>query len=356
MGVTELIVLQKALQAAVNILGAGKTPAGQKATVHDTQKHRSLIEPRAVFGRDMQDMAVAWITQEGPALPPFFALRRFQGHLAPPSHQAANVQTPVRVQVVQDPIIPFHRWQDLRRPLEMRHEIGGLPGGPKGPSDGACGHCQGMDQSPRTMADVLMFTPFAPARLGRCGGGFALEHVPAGLFVAANHPAALLIRLDRLGVKLANPGGLGINILVMALPPVRTLVGREVTIVQETPETGAADGLGVPRVKHSGHNRIECPAGDGALLVLRQWAGHREDLSTSRGSNRAWTPWASGILPACEAQGEGAPSPRAHGMSATAQSAADGQIGRGVGICCSQDNASTEAQRLRRGGGSHESL
>jgi hypothetical protein len=237
MGVTEIIVFQKALQAAVKILGAGKTPAGQKATVHDTKKQLSLVEPRAVFGREMKDMAVAWITQEGPALHTFFELRRFKGHLAPPSHQAANVQTPVGVQVVHDPIIPFHMWQDLIRPLEMRHEIGGLPGGSKGPSDVACGHCQGIDQYPRTMADVLMFTPFAPARLGRFGGGFALEHLHAGLFVAANHQAALLRGLDRLGVKLANHVGLGIKILVVAIQPVLTFVGLEVKIVQDTPDT-----------------------------------------------------------------------------------------------------------------------
>src|SRR4030095_14709380 len=117
----------------------------------------------------MEDMAVAWITQEGPALHTFFELCRFKGHLAPPRHQATDVQTPVGVEVVHDPIITFHVGQGLRRPLEMRHEIGGLPGGPKGPSDVARGHGPRMEQHPRTMADVLMFTPFAPTRLGRFG-------------------------------------------------------------------------------------------------------------------------------------------------------------------------------------------
>src|SRR3954469_12384245 len=97
MGVTEIIVFQKVLQAAVKILGAGKTPTGQKATVHDTKKQLSLVEPRAVFWREMKDMAVAWIPQEGAALSTFFELLRFKGHLAPPSHQAADVQTPVGV-------------------------------------------------------------------------------------------------------------------------------------------------------------------------------------------------------------------------------------------------------------------
>jgi len=110
MGVTEMRVLQKALQAALKIRGVGKTPAGQKATVHDTKKQRSLVEPRAVFGREMKDMAVAWITPKGPALHPFFELLRLKGHLAPPRHQATDVQTPVDGQVVHDPIITFHAW------------------------------------------------------------------------------------------------------------------------------------------------------------------------------------------------------------------------------------------------------
>ena len=118
------------------------------------------------------------------------------------------------------PVLTFHAWQVLIGLLEMRHEISGLLGGPKDPSDVARGHCQGMDQYPRTMADVLMFTPFAPVWLGRFGGGFALEHLQAGLFVAANHQAVLLIRLARLGVKLVNHVGLGIKVLVMAIQSV----------------------------------------------------------------------------------------------------------------------------------------
>src|SRR5216683_4025645 len=94
MGVTDSIVFQKALQLALKVLGARKTPTGQKATVQDTKKQLSLVEPRAMFWREMKDMAVAWITQKGPALHTFFELLRLKGHLAPLSHQATDVQTP----------------------------------------------------------------------------------------------------------------------------------------------------------------------------------------------------------------------------------------------------------------------
>src|SRR3989475_10835929 len=151
MSVTDIIIFQKALQSAVKVPGTGKTPTGQKATVQDAKKQLSLVEPRAVFGREMKNMAMARITQEGTALHSFFELHRFKGHLAPLSHQAADVQTPVGVQVVHHPIIMGHAWQVLIRPLEMCDEIGGLPGCPDCPRIVARRHPQGTLHHPSSM-------------------------------------------------------------------------------------------------------------------------------------------------------------------------------------------------------------
>src|SRR5439155_3972879 len=100
------------------------------------------------------------------------------------------------------------------------------------------------------------------------------------------------------GVKLAQSWGFGIEVRIGALQPGRTLVGLEIHVWQDTPDTGAAEGIGVQSVKQRGHDCIKCPAGDGAILVLWQLAGHRDDLDTRRGSDRAWTPWGYGILQA----------------------------------------------------------
>jgi hypothetical protein len=51
MGVTGIIVLQKALQLDDKYLDAGKAAMGQKATMQDSKEQLSLIEPRAVFWR-----------------------------------------------------------------------------------------------------------------------------------------------------------------------------------------------------------------------------------------------------------------------------------------------------------------
>jgi hypothetical protein len=97
MGVTGIVILQKALQAALKVLGTGKAATGQKATMQHTKEQLGLIEPRAVFRCAMKDMAVAWIAQKGPTLRSLFELVGLKRHPAPASHQAADVQTPVGV-------------------------------------------------------------------------------------------------------------------------------------------------------------------------------------------------------------------------------------------------------------------
>ena len=83
MGVTGLVIFQKALQAALKVLGTGKAATGQKATMQHATEQLGLIEPRAVFRCEMQDMAVAGIAQKGPALRSLFELVGLKRPLAP---------------------------------------------------------------------------------------------------------------------------------------------------------------------------------------------------------------------------------------------------------------------------------
>src|SRR5438132_12252625 len=132
----------------------------------------------------MKDMAVAWIAQKGLALRPLFELLRRKGHLAPASHQATDIETPMGIQVVHHPIIARHAWQLCISLLEMRHKVWGLTGGPNGPSHLARGHRQGVDQDAGAVAAVLMFASLAPARLGRGRGGCPRKPLAGGRFRA----------------------------------------------------------------------------------------------------------------------------------------------------------------------------
>ena len=179
----------------------------------------------------MKHMAVAWIAQKGPALRPFFELSGFKRHLAPARHQAADIQTPVGVEVVHHPIVTLHTGQALVRLLQMGHEIGRFAGAPDRPGNLTGGHCQRVDQHARAMADVFMFTSLTPTRLGRFGGGFALQHLHAGFFIAADHQAVLLVVFECLGIKLAYRSGFGIKVLIMAVEPVFALVGLQINLL-----------------------------------------------------------------------------------------------------------------------------
>src|SRR5260370_1346168 len=94
---TRRIMRQNPLQSADKVFGTAKAATDQKATVKHAKEQLGLIEPRAMFRREMKDMPVAWIAQKGPALRSLCELLGLKRHVAPASHQAADIQTPVGV-------------------------------------------------------------------------------------------------------------------------------------------------------------------------------------------------------------------------------------------------------------------
>jgi len=81
-----------------------------------------------------------------------------------------------------------------------------------------------------------MFASLAPAWLCGFGGGFALQDLHAGFFVATDHQTALLEERERLGVKLADIVSFGIKILIVAVEPILALVRLEIDVLQNTPD------------------------------------------------------------------------------------------------------------------------
>jgi hypothetical protein len=327
MGVTGIVIVQQALPVAWKVLGTGKTATGYKATGQHTKASLGLMEPRAMLWCAMQDMPVAGIGQKGPTLRSSLERVGLKGSLAPPGHQVADLQTPGGGEVVHHPVRTLPPGPAMRRLVEMGHAISGRAGGPNGPGHLAGGPRSRMNQPPRAMAEVLMRASLAPACLGRFGRGFALQHLHARLCLAADHQAPLVLGLTGLGVQVADGAGLGITVLIVALEPVRTLVRLEIDVVQETPDTGAAEGRGVEGVKQGRHHLSQRPPRDGAMRGLRQSAGHRDDLDARGSGHSARAPRARGILQTGEAPLQGAPSPCAHREVGPSQLAAHLSVG-----------------------------
>ena len=75
-----------------------------------------------MFGRKVEDMRMAWIAQECPALHTLAQVLGDKGHLAPLSHHTADVQAPVGVEIIHHPVVTVHGWQ-------LRDDIGQMGGG-----------------------------------------------------------------------------------------------------------------------------------------------------------------------------------------------------------------------------------
>lgn len=60
-----------------------------------------------MLGREMEDVLVFGIGQEGTSLVAGAEVFFVEGQAVQSSHEFANIQAPVRVQVVEDPMEPF---------------------------------------------------------------------------------------------------------------------------------------------------------------------------------------------------------------------------------------------------------
>jgi hypothetical protein len=138
-----------------------------------------------------------------------------------------------------------------------------------------------------------MLAPFAPPRLGRFGGGFALQALHPRFVIAAEHQAALLIGLKRFDVQLTKGLGLGINVLIVAVEPVLPLMQFEVNVMEHAPDAGATERVRVHGVEDGRDQLIQGPPGDRACLLLGHSAGHRNHVDPGRGRNGLRAPRAS---------------------------------------------------------------
>jgi len=126
------------------------------------------------------------IAQEGPPLHSTDQSLGDTGHVAPRGDQPAHVETPVGIEVVQDPVIASHggKLGDYRP--EMRHKI--VTGARQATVPEHLArrdHTRGQE-CPDTMTDVFMLPFLGLACIDQLGVVLPLEHLHAGLFVDAD--------------------------------------------------------------------------------------------------------------------------------------------------------------------------
>lgn len=175
MGVLLIGILQPLRQPFLEVSGTAEIGPLPETPAQDAEEQFYLIEPRAVNRREVEQVSMTGIAQENAAL-----LARFQGlgmEWQPPTlrHPAANVEAPMRVQIVNDPIEPLVGGEVLRDMVEVLDPIHARAGRTPIPDDLSCGDAERREQGTRSVADELELTLFERTGFSGPGGILALQ-------------------------------------------------------------------------------------------------------------------------------------------------------------------------------------
>lgn len=108
MGVVGVIDFEIVTQTGFKIVGRIEITSFQKPTGQDAEPQLHLIEPGAMLGRKVEHMLMGRIAQEGP---PLHASQEGLGEerdLTPLGHETADLETPVGIEIIDDPIVALH--------------------------------------------------------------------------------------------------------------------------------------------------------------------------------------------------------------------------------------------------------
>jgi hypothetical protein len=111
MCVMSLVPLQRGTQRGRKVDARTTIPPFEATACSDTAPQLDLVEPRAREGRQREDLCRRGIPQEGAALGATLPGLGRPGKRTPRGDQTANVQTPVGIEVIEDPVLAGHLWQ-----------------------------------------------------------------------------------------------------------------------------------------------------------------------------------------------------------------------------------------------------
>jgi hypothetical protein len=131
----------------------------------------------------MQYMLMRRIAQERSPLHTSLECLGDKGEITPRCHEAADLQAPVRIEIIDHPVIVLHGWQLVAYVGQMRSKVLTGAGRAKMPQHLAGRHNKEGNQDPHRMADVFVFTFLGLAWLGQLRGMCTLENLHARLFV-----------------------------------------------------------------------------------------------------------------------------------------------------------------------------
>jgi hypothetical protein len=171
-------------------------------------------------------MLMRWLTQEDSSFHTPAQLLLDDRDMAPRGHQAADRETPVRIEIIDHPIVTLHGGQLAHDVGQMHREILAGACDPEMPQHLPRGHHEGREQGPRAMADILVLPFLWLARLRGLRRIFSLQNLHAGLFIRTDHHAPVLVEAQGVDIQLAN---------VLRFRVKRRVVAIETLLVKSSP-------------------------------------------------------------------------------------------------------------------------
>lgn len=273
-----IVVVQVCGHACDEFLGRCEVAAFQEASSEGTEPQLDLVEPRTVLGRKVEDMLVIGVGQECASLLAGAQVVLMERQVVEFRQKFANVQAPMRVQVIENPMAA-PEVGELRRDMgQMGSEIDAGACHAQVPDDLAGGDDERGDQATGAVADVFVLAFFGFSRLGQDRGMFSLEDLHAGFFVGADDQFAVLIQDGRLDVQLANVLSLGVEVGIVAVEPIDTAMGFDVGRIEDTPDGGAGHRVVGVAVDQLGREIVEAPLTGDAIMLAGLAGGERDDF------------------------------------------------------------------------------
>ena len=106
-----VIDFQMVIETGFKVFSRTEVASFQKSTCQDAKPQLHLIEPGAMLGRKVKHMLMGRIAEERTPLCAAVQSLGGEGDRTPLGHETADIQTPMGIEIIDNPIVALHRGQ-----------------------------------------------------------------------------------------------------------------------------------------------------------------------------------------------------------------------------------------------------
>lgn len=346
MSFLQIVMIEPMAESCFEIRHRGEIASTQELSAQDAEPKFDLVEPRAMQRQVVKDMLVFGVAQKESTVDLRRQLLGLKGNGVEISHDLAQFQTAMGVEIIDDPIEMFERTEMLGNAKNMSPEIEAGAGLAQVPDDFAAGNREGGNEGAGAESGVFELLFFGFAGEHEFGGRVASEDLHAGFFVAGKNEPSLLAKSGCVEIELANGAGFGDEIFVVAIEPIDALMGFEVGVAKDAMDGAAMDFFGMGFVDDGFGEVIESPARGRAVVIVGFAGGDADDVKSLRGGKAPRPAGARKVLKSGESLLDKAFPPDADGMAFAAEFVGDLQVGRIIGQGRAQNDFAAKNESL----------